>query len=81
MSKTKNEIMKQEISNHISSFGNYLINIGTNMNIFYYDMLDNYSVSIWIPVLSDIMQHLHILYYPFKENVSFYLFILIIFFS
>ena len=34
MSKTKNEIMKQEISNHISSFGNYLINIGTNMNIF-----------------------------------------------
>ena len=81
MSKTKNEIMKQEISNHISSFGNYLIDIGTNMNIFYYDMLNNFSVSIWIPVLSDIMQHLHILYYPFKENVSFYLFILIIFFS
>ena len=75
MSKTKNEIMKQEIAHHISSFGNYLINIGTNINIFYYDMLDNFSVSIWIPVLSDIMQHLHILYYPFKENVSFYLLI------
>ena len=81
MSKTKNEIMKQEIAHHISSFGNYLIDIGTNMNNFYYDMLNNFSVSIWIPVLSDIMQHLHILYYPFKENVSFYLLILIIFFS
>ena len=81
MSKTKNEIMKQEIAHHISSFGNYLIDIGTNMNNFYYDMLNNFSVSIWIPVLSDIMQHLHILYYPFKENVSIYLFILIIFFS
>ena len=36
----ENEIMKQEIAHHISSFGNYLIDIGTNMNIFYYDMLN-----------------------------------------
>ena len=71
MSNTKNEIMRQEISHHISPLAEYLINIGINLNVFYYDMLSDFSVSIWIPFLSDLIQYIHILYYPFKENVSF----------
>ena len=71
MSKTKNEIMRQEISHHTSPLAEYLINVGINLNVFYYDMLSDFSVSIWIPFLSDLIQYIHILYYPFKENVSF----------
>ena len=79
MSKTKNEIMRQEISHHTSPLAEYLINIGLNLNVFYYDMLSDFSVSIWIPFLSDLIQYIHILYYPFKENVSFDLLILFIY--
>ena len=79
MSKTKNEIMRQEISHHISPLAEYFINIGINLNVFYYDMLSDFSVSIWIPFLSDLIQNIHILYYPFKENVSFDLLILFIY--
>ena len=71
MSNAKKEIMKQEISQNISPLTKYLINIGLNLNVFYYDMLSDFSVSIWIPFLSDLIQYIHILYYPFKENVSF----------
>ena len=71
MSNAKKEIMKQEISQNISPLTKYLINIGLNLNVFYYDMLSDFSVSIWIPFLSDLIQNIHILYYPFKENVSF----------
>ena len=71
MSNAKKEIMRQEISQNISPLTKYLINIGLNLNVFYYDMLSDFSVSIWIPFLSDLIQYIHILYYPFKENVSF----------
>ena len=71
MSNAKKEIMKQEISQNISPLTKYLINIGLNLNVFYYDMLSDFSVSIWFPFLSDLIQNIHILYYPFKENVSF----------
>ena len=71
MSNAKKEIMRQEISQNISPLTKYLINIGLNLNVFYYDMLSDFSVSIWIPFLSDLIQNIHILYYPFKENVSF----------
>ena len=79
MSNAKKEIMRQEISQNISPLTKYLINIGLNLNVFYYDMLSDFSVSIWIPFLSDLIQNIHILYYPFKENVSFDLLILFIY--
>ena len=79
MSNAKKEIMKQEISQNISPLTKYLINIGLNLNVFYYDMLSDFSVSIWIPFLSDLIQYIHILYYPFKENVSFDLLTLFIY--
>ena len=79
MSNAKKEIMKQEISQNISPLTKYLINIGLNLNVFYYDMLSDFSVSIWIPFLSDLIQNIHILYYPFKENVSFDLLTLFIY--
>ena len=79
MSNAKKEIMRQEISQNISPLTKYLINIGLNLNVFYYDMLSDFSVSIWIPFLSDLIQYIHILYYPFKENVSFDLLTLFIY--
>ena len=79
MSNAKKEIMRQEISQKISPLTKYLINIGLNLNVFYYDMLSDFSVSIWIPFLSDLIQYIHILYYPFKENVSFDLLTLFIY--
>ena len=79
MSNAKKEIMRQEISQNISPLTKYLINIGLNLNVFYYDMLSDFSVSIWIPFLSDLIQNIHILYYPFKENVSFDLLTLFIY--
>ena len=79
MSNAKKEIMKQEISQNILPLTKYLINIGLNLNVFYYDMLSDFSVSIWFPFLSDLIQNIHILYYPFKENVSFDLLTLFIY--
>ena len=81
MSYVKKEIMRQEIAHHISALTNFLITMRTNINTFFYDILDNFSVSIWITFFSDLIQYIHILYYPFSENVSFYLIILIVFIS
>ena len=71
MSNVKKEIMNQEIKQHESEFIKYFYRVAQNANLFYYDMLNNFSVSIWIPFLSDLLQYIHIFFYPFKENLSF----------
>ena len=71
MSNVKKEIMKQKIKKHESEFIKYFYRIAENTNLFFYDMLNNFSISIWIPFLSDLLQYFHIFYFPFKENLSF----------
>ena len=71
MSNVKKEIMKQKIKKHESEFIKYFYRIAENTNLFFYDMLNNFSISIWIPFLSDLLQYIHIFYFPFKENLSF----------
>ena len=39
MSNEKKEIMRQEISQNISPLTKYLINIGLNLNVFYYESI------------------------------------------
>ena len=70
MSNIKREIMKQKIKEYDSNLYKHLLKITENINTFYFDMLDEFSVSVWLPLLSDLIQYLHILYYPFKDNVS-----------
>ena len=71
MSNVKKEIMKQKIKKHESELIKYFYRIAENTNLFFYDMLNNFSISIWIPFLSDLLQYIHIFYFPFKENLSF----------
>jgi len=70
MSNIKREIMKQKIKEYESNLYKRMLKIIENFNTFYFDMLDEFSVSVWLPLLSDLIQYLHILYYPFKDNVS-----------
>ena len=70
MSNIKREIMKQKIKEYESTLYKRMLKIIENFNTFYFDMLDEFSVSVWLPLLSDLIQYLHILYYPFKDNVS-----------
>jgi len=70
MSNIKREIMKQKIKEYESNLYKSMLKIIENINTFYFDMLDEFSVSVWLPLLSDLIQYLHILYYPFKDNVS-----------
>ena len=62
--------MKQKIKEYESNLYKRMLKIIENFNTFYFDMLDEFSVSVWLPLLSDLIQYLHILYYPFKDNVS-----------
>ena len=70
MSNIKREIMKQKIKEYESNLYKRMLKIIENFNTFYFDMLDEFSVSVWLPLLSDLIQYLHILYYPFIDNVS-----------
>ena len=70
MSNIKREIMNQKIKEYESNLYKRMLKIIENINTFYFDMLDEFSVSVWLPLLSDLIQYLHILYYPFKDNVS-----------
>ena len=70
MSNIKREIMKQKIKEYESNLYKRMLKIIENINTFYFDILDEFSVSVWLPLLSDLIQYLHILYYPFKDNVS-----------
>ena len=72
MSNVKKEIMKQRIKEHESNYIKFLYKITGNGNIFFYDMLNDFSVSIWIPCLSILIQYLHIFFFPFKEIVSYF---------
>ena len=73
MSNSKKEkIMHQKISENESSLIKFFSNIEKNYDIFVYEMLNDFSVNVWIPFLSDIIQYLHIFFFPFKENVSYY---------
>ena len=69
MSNIKKEIMKQKIKDIESDLNKRLFKVADNINTFFYDMLNDFSVSVWFPLLSDIIQYLHILFYPFKDNV------------
>ena len=83
MSNIKKEIMKQKIKDIESDLNKRLFKVTDNINTFFYDMLNDFSFSVWFPLLSDIIQYLHILFYPFKDNVRknflflFFLFIVI----
>jgi hypothetical protein len=70
MSNVKREIMAQKIKEYESNIYKHLYKISENANTFFYDILNNFSVSIWFPLLSDLLQYIHIFFYPFKENVS-----------
>ena len=70
MSNVEKEIMKQKIKQQESKYMKYFFKMSENANIFFYDILCDFSVSIWIPFLSDLLQYIHIFYYPFKENLS-----------
>jgi hypothetical protein len=73
MSNSKKEkIMHQKISENESALIKFFSNIEKNYDIFVYEMLKDFSVTVWIPFLSDIIQYLHIFFFPFKENVSYY---------
>jgi hypothetical protein len=73
MSNSKKEkIMHQKISENESALIKFFSNIEKNYDIFVYEMLNDFSVNVWIPFLSDIIQYLHIFFFPFKENVSYY---------
>jgi hypothetical protein len=73
MSNSKKEkIMHQKVSENESALIKFFSNIEKNYDIFVYEMLKDFSVTVWIPFLSDIIQYLHIFFFPFKENVSYY---------
>ena len=72
MSSIKKEIMAQKIKEYESTLYKYFFEINEKANSFFYDMLNDFSVSIWFPILSDLIQYIHIFFYPFKENVSYY---------
>ena len=73
MSNSKKEqIIHQKISGNESALIKFFSNIEKNYDIFVYEMLNDFSVNVWIPFLSDIIQYLHIFFFPFKENVSYY---------
>ena len=78
MSNVKREIMNQKIKEYESALFKHLYRINENANTFYYDILNDFSVSIWFPILSDLLQYIHIFFYLFKENVSLFLFYFII---
>ena len=78
MSNVKREIMNQKIKEYESSLFKHLYRISENANTFFYDILNDFSVSIWFPILSDLLQYIHIFFYLFKENVSLFLFYFII---
>ena len=73
MSSMKKGIMAQKIKEYESTLYNNLLKVNENINTFFYDMLEDFSVSIWFPILSDLIQYIHIFFYPFKENVSYFL--------
>ena len=72
MSSMKKEIMAQKIKEYESTLYKYFFEINEKANSFFYDMLNDFSVSIWFTILSDLIQYIHIFFYPFKENVSYY---------
>ena len=72
MSSMKKEIMAQKIKEYESTLYKYFFEINEKANSFFYDMLNDFSVSIWFPILSDLIQYIHIFFYPFKENVSYF---------
>ena len=78
MSNVKREIMNQKIKEYESTLFKHLYRINENANTFFYDILNDFSVSIWFPILSDLLQYIHIFFYIFKENVSLFLFYFII---
>lgn len=71
MSSVKREIMNQKLKEYELIVLKDIYRISENANTFFYDMLNDFSSSIWFPILSDLLQYLHILFYPFKENVSY----------
>ena len=70
MANLKNEILKQKINQYESAFSKQYFKISENLSIFFYDMLYNYSISLWFPFLSCILQYSHILFFIFSDNVS-----------
>ena len=73
MSNVKKEIMKQKIKDSESDYLKFIYKTCENANLFFYDMLNDFSVSIFIPCLSILIQYLHIFFFPFKEIVSYFL--------
>ena len=74
MSNVKREIISQKIKEYESNIFKQLYKLNENVNTFFYDLLSDFSVSIWFPILSDLLQYIHIFFYPFKENVSIFFF-------
>ena len=74
MSNTKKEIMAQKVKEYESALFKYVYKISENRTIFFYDMLSDFSISIWLTILSDIWQYIHLFFYIYNENVSNYLF-------
>ena len=71
MSSMKREIMAQKIKEYESALYKNLFKVNEKANAFFYDMLEDCSVSIWFPILSDLIQYIHIFFYPFKKKVSY----------
>lgn len=74
MLSVRREIMSQKIKEYESAIHEYLFKMNENTNTFFYDMLNDFYVSSWFPILSDLVQHIHIFFYLFKENVSYFLY-------
>ena len=70
MSNLKSEIINQRIEQYESAFSKFFFQKAYNLNTFFYDMLNDYSISPWIPILSCLFQYIHIFFFIFKENVS-----------
>ena len=71
MSNVKNDIMKEKIIQIESALYKRFLKISENINIFFYDILNGYSISIWISCMSTILEYFNLLIFPFKELVRY----------
>jgi hypothetical protein len=70
MINEKKKIIKAKIKTNDFKTSEIFMNLSNNINIFYSDLINHVTQSLWWHCASILLQYLHLLLFAFNQNVS-----------
>ena len=70
MQNEKKKIIKAKIKANDFKTSEIFMNLSNNINIFYSDLINHVTQSLWWHCASILLQYLHLILFAFNQNVS-----------